>query len=123
MFNIRKKGIAYLHKTLGREPSGAVAVSKFYKAEESWTGNPTWWFDLPIKKVRKNKRNHYYLLGEKRKSGFVILKVPNKFLIGNIKKFETRYQNRIRLHIKTEGKNQFVDERGKSRVDFSKFKL
>jgi len=107
---------------LGSTPS-LIATSKFFRAEESWTGSAAWWFDLPIKKVKKNKKAYYYCLGAKRKSGFVILKVPNKFLIENFKKFETRYQNRIRLHIKAEGKNQFVDERGKGRVDFSRFKL
>ena len=123
MFNIRKKGIAYLHKALGREPSGAVAVSKYFKAEESWTGKPTWWFDLPIKKIKNNKAGVYYLLGKTKKSGFVVLKVSNKFLADNLKKFETRYQDRIRLHITAEGANRLVDERGKGQVDFSRFEL
>ena len=55
MSNIRKRGVAYLHKALGREPSGAVAASKYFRAEESWTGKATWWFDLPIKKVKNNR--------------------------------------------------------------------
>ena len=58
---------------MGREPSGAVAVSKYFRAEESWTGKATWWFDLPIKKVKNNRRGIYYLLGKKRKSGFVVI--------------------------------------------------
>ena len=73
MSNIRKRGVAYLHKALGREPSGAVAASKYFRAEESWTGKATWWFDLPIKKVKNNRRGIYYLLGKKRKSGFVVI--------------------------------------------------
>ena len=123
MFNIRKKGIAYLHKALGREPSGAVAVSKYFKAEESWTGKPTWWFNLPIKNIKGDKRGYYYLLGKEKNSGFVILKVPTKFLRDNLKKFETRYQEQIRLHLTAEGKNWLVDERGKSRVGFSRFEV
>jgi len=123
MSNIRKRGVAYLHKALGREPSGAVAVSKYFRAEESWTGKATWWFDLPIKKVKNNRRGIYYLLGKTKKSGFVVLKVSNKFLADNLKKFETRYQDRIRLHITAEGANQLVDERGKGQVDFSRFEL
>jgi len=123
MFNIRKKGIAYLHKALGCGPSGAVAVSKYFRAEESWTGKPTWWFNLPIKKVKGIKRGVYYLLGKDKNSGFVILKVPTKFLRDNLKKFETRYQAQIRLHLTAEGKDRLVDERGKGRVDFSRFEL
>ncbi len=123
MSNIRKRGVAYLHKALGREPSGAVAASKYFRAEESWTGKATWWFDLPIKKVKNNRRGIYYLLGKKRKSGFVVLKAPNMFLIDNLKKFETRYRGNIRLHLAAEGKNRLVDERGQGRVDFSRFEL
>lgn len=122
MSNTRKKGIAYLQKVLGRSPSGLISVSKFYKEEESWTRKPAWWFDLSINKIRKNRNTAYYLLGKAQKSGFVVFKVPNKFLISNLRKFETRYRNRIRLHITAEGKNQFIDERGNGRVDFARFK-
>ena len=112
-----------MHKALGYEPSGAVAVSKYFKAEESWTGKSTWWFNLPIKKVKADKRGFFYLLGEEKRSGFVILKVLNKFLVDNLRKFETRYQEQIRLHLTAKGKNRLVDERGKGQVDFSRFEL
>ena len=102
-------------------PSDPVAVSKFFKAKESWTRKPSWWFDLPIKKIKKDRHGIYFLLGKAKKSSFVILKVTNKFLRDNLKKFETRYQNRIRLHLAAEGENRLVDERGKGRVDFSPF--
>ncbi len=59
----------------------------------------------------------------KRKSAFVIMKVPNKFLIENLKKFETRYDNKVILHLAAYKENWLVDERGKGRVDFSRFEL
>ncbi len=104
-------------------PSDPVAVSKFYKAKESWTRKPAWWFDLPIKKVKNNRQGVYYLVGKARKSGFVVLKVSHKFLADKLKsnKFETRYKDAIRLHLTAEGKNKFVDERGKGKVNFSRF--
>lgn len=120
MSDTRKKGVAYMQKRFGYTHS-LISVSKFYVPEESWTGKATWWFDLPIKKVKNNRRGIYYLLGKKRKSGFVVLKVPTKFLRDNLKEFEIRYQDRIRLHIAAEGANRFADERGKGRVDFSHF--
>lgn len=123
MSNTRKRGIAHLRKILGCNPSEPIAVSKYFKAEESWTGGSAWWFDLPIKKVKGSKRGIYYLLGKGKNSGFVTLKVPMKFLRDNLKKFETRYQGRIRLHLAAEGADRFVDERGKGRVDFSRFEV
>jgi len=122
MSNIRKRGLAYLKKVLGHMPSDPVAVSKFFKAKESWTKKPTWWFDLPIKKVNSNRLGVYYLLGKARKSGFVVFRVPNKFFIRKLRKFETQYRNVIRLHITAEGENRFIDERGNGRVDFGPFK-
>jgi len=112
-----------LKKVLGHMPSDPVAVSKFFKAKESWTKKQAWWFDLPIKKVKNNRQGVYYLVGKARKSGFVVLRVTNKFLADKLKRkrFETRYKDVIRLHLAAEGKNQFVDERGKGQVDFSHF--
>jgi len=121
MSKIRKQGLAYLRRMPGYRPSEPAAVSRFYKAEESWTGKCAWWFDLPIQTIKRNKLSNYYLLGQSRKGGFTVLEVPNSFLLKNLKEFETRYQNRVRLHIAAEGKNQFVDERGKGNVDFSRF--
>jgi hypothetical protein len=123
MSDIRRRGIAYLKKRLGCSPL-LISTSKFFKAEESWTCSEKWWFDLPLKKVKGNKNGIYYLVGESPKNGFVVLKVPNKFLIANIKEFETRYQNRIRLHLSPEeSSDRLIDGRGKGRVDFSRFEL
>jgi len=121
MSNTRKRGLTYLKKVLGHMPSDPVAASKFFKAKESWTKKPAWWFDLPIKKVRNNRQGVYYLVGKARKSGFVVFRVPNKFFISKLRKFETRYKEVIRLHLTAEGKNIFVDERGKGQVNFSRF--
>ena len=56
MSTIREKGKAYLKKKLGQDFLEPIAVSKFYKSEESWTKKPAWWFDLPIKKIKSNKK-------------------------------------------------------------------
>jgi hypothetical protein len=121
MSNIRKSGLAYLRTLSDFNPSAAVAVSKFYKSEESWTREPAWWFDLPVKKIENDKEGVYYLVGREKKGGFVVLEVPITFLLKNINKFETRYSSRIRLHLTAEGKNRLVDKRGEGRVDFSRF--
>jgi len=122
MSDTRRKGIMYLKKRMGFVPT-LIATSKFFKDGESWTREDAWWFDLPIKKIKTNKNGHYYLVGESKQSGFVVLKVPNKFLINNLKKFETRYLKHIRLHLSAEGSDKFADKRGKGRVDFSRFEL
>jgi len=123
MSDTRKKGLEYFQKKFGHKPSEFVSVSRLFPPEKSWTGRKTWWFDLPVKRIRANEKKYYYLLGAKteKKASFVIVKIPNKFLIKNRKRFETGYNGMIRLHLAAYKKNWLVDERGKGRVSFSRF--
>ncbi len=123
MSDTRKKGLKYLEEVLGYQTSEMVAVSRLYPPEKSWTKREAWWFDLSIEKIKKNKNRYYYLLGAKdaSESNFVILKVPYKYFLDNLEKFEIRYRGRIRLHLAAYRENWLVDERGKGKVPFSKF--
>ena len=125
MPDTRKKALAYLQKVVGDVPRNLVSASKFFKSEESWTQKETWWFNLPIKKIKANKKKHYYLMGARKKSenGFVILEVPNSFLIANLRGLETRYNNKAILHLAAYKDNWLIDERGKNRVKFSIFEI
>ena len=119
MSDIRKRGIAYLSKQV--DGFVLVAVSKKYSAEESWTGKEAWWFDIPIDKVKAQPDELYYLLCEKENGEFHILRVPNKFLIDNMDQFETRYDNKIRVHMDAEETARFLDQRGTGKVDLSPY--
>lgn len=119
MPDIRKRGIAYLSKRTNNPE--LIAVSKEHTAEESWTGSPVWWFDISIDKIQSNPDQVYYLLCEKGNREFHILQVPNKFFIDNMDKFESRYDNKIRLHLDTEQDNRFVDQRGPGKMDLSSY--
>jgi len=121
MSNIRRRGLAYLNIYISEyKSSDPAAVSKLHKDKKP----PCWWFDLPIRRVKQNRQGVYYLAGEAKKSEFVVFKVPNKFLISNLSKFDTKSkENRIWLQITAEGEDPFIDERGNGRVDFGPFKL
>jgi len=123
--NICPKQRDDLKKVVKDNHSSLLSTSKFFEPWESWTKKETWWLDLPIKKIRKNKEKDYYLLGahDKKKTTFVIVKVPNKFLIEHLKSFETPDNNKIRLHLAAYKANWLVDERGKGKLDFSQFEV
>ena len=57
------------------------------------------------------------------KTDFVIMKVPNGFLIEKLQEFETGYNNMIRLHLAAYAENWLVDERGRGKVPFSEFEV
>jgi hypothetical protein len=100
-----------------------VAVSKFYEANESWTKKETWWFDLPLGKIESVPDANYYLVCEYGPNGFVVLDVPNRFLLENIEKFDTEHSDAIRLHLAAYRENWLKDERVENGVEFSQFKL
>lgn len=62
-----------MKKVLGHLPSDLIAVSKFFKAKESWIKKPAWWFDLSISIAKNNRKGVYYLVGEAKKRNIVRL--------------------------------------------------
>jgi len=121
MSNTRQKGIAFLTKVMGTIAPSEIAVSKHYPADQSWTKEPTWWFDLPVDKIRRNQNKYYYLLGESEHGDFVILKVPIVFLQDNIDSFDILNEATLRLHITSEGDDIYIDKRGTGQINFSGF--
>ena len=131
MHPTREKGLAYIQKVISAKaneevPSaveaGHYAVSKFYKAGESWTNSPVWWFDIAIKKVKNESIKVFLLLCQKPPTSedFYILVIPKKVFIENMRQFEIRKKKTIRLHLSAEADNIFTDIRGDN-FDFSKF--
>ena len=126
MSDTRKRALAYLGKVIGDVSGKLVSASKFFEPEEVWRKKEAWRFNLPIKKIKTTKEKYYYLLGarKKAKNGFVIVKVPNRFLLGNLKKFDTRYNEMVILHLAAHKDNWLVDERlVENDVNFSKFEI
>jgi hypothetical protein len=121
MANTRQKGLKYLDSFLGLPRPACVAVSKLFQPKESWTRKETWWFDLPIGKIERLPDEHYFLLGEWVGGKFVVLEVPNRFLLDNMDSFDTKYNRRIRLHLAAYDGNWLVDERVTDGLCFSKF--
>ena len=123
MSDTRKRALAYLQKVAGEVPGNLVSASKLFKSEESWTQKETWWFDLPINKIELNANDNYYLVCESGNDKFVALRVPNKFLLDNRDRFDTKSGNIIRLHLAAYSENWLVDERVENGVDFSQFEI
>jgi hypothetical protein len=123
MGNTRRKGLDYLESKRGRPLPRCVAVSKLYASEESWTRKETWWFDLPIERIERLPQEDYHLLGECGEGKYVWLRVPNKDLHANMDRLDTKYQQRIRLHLAAYKEGWLIDERSHGGVSFSKYEV
>lgn len=121
MSNIRQQGVKYLSRTHAGIEGIFIAVSKKYPPKESWTKSAAWWFDLPINRILDNLDKDYYLLCEDKGNSFHVLKLPVRFMKDHLDDFETRYHGMIRLHLESESKTLFVDQRGRGKIDLSKF--
>ena len=60
---------------------------------------------------------------EIRNDEFAVLRIPNRFLLDNRDRFDTKSANVIRLHLAAYPENWLVDERVDNGVDFSQFEL
>jgi hypothetical protein len=123
MPDTRKRALVYLQKVAGEVSGKLVSTSKFFRPEESWTKKETWWFNLSIDRIRLASNEFCYLMGEYQTNGFVVLKVPNQFLLDNLDKFDTKTANKIQLHLAAYPENWLVDERVGNGVNFSQFEI
>jgi len=123
MANTRQKGLKYLGRFLASARPACVAVSRLFQPQESWTRKETWWFDLAIEKIQRLPDKHYFLLGERVEGRFVVLRVPNQFLLDNMGSFDTKNGRHIRLHLAAYDENWLVDERVTDGLCFSKFEM
>jgi hypothetical protein len=123
MSDTRKRALIHLSKVAGDVSGKLVLTSKFFRPEESWTQKETWWFNLPIDRIQSASNDFCYLIGGYQVNDYVTLKVPNKFFLENIDKFDTKTENRIQLHLAAYPENWLVDERVENGVDFSQFEI
>lgn len=91
-----------------------ILVSKFHSQQGCW------WHDISASKMATSNWNRFVFLCKKQSGeGFWILGVPQKWL--RINKGKISYSNRIyRLHFSM-SHGVFVDKRGKSKLDFSRW--
>ena len=78
---------------------------------------------MPIEKIESAPEADYYLVCEHGRDKFVVLVVPNQFLLDNVERFDTKYSNVTRLNLAAYKENWLVDERVKNGVDFSPFEV
>lgn len=128
MSNIRREGLRFLEKRLGRIRSGHVAVSKYYPPKESWTRSPIWWFDLPLNKLRDPSCHQVHLLCQDNEGeGFYYLCILVSFLLENLNSLDVVQKGRqrsetVRLYVSARREDHFRDLRGSGRVDFARWR-
>jgi hypothetical protein len=126
MSNIRREGLRFLERRLGRIPLGHIAVSKYYLPKESWTRSSIWWIDIPLNKLQEPSCHQVHLLCQNNEAGgFYYLPISVSFLIENINSLDVvqkghQRSETIRLYLSARKEDRFRDLRGSGRVDFAR---
>jgi hypothetical protein len=102
--------------------TGHISTSKYYKSEESWTGHPVWWIQIPIDYIKNNLGKSVHMLCQisPNQIEYYYLKVPVVYLIDKLPKLDV-VKNQVVLHLSAEKTKLFVDQRRNSLVPFDKF--
>lgn len=97
-------------------------TSRYYKAEESWSRKPVWWFIIPQNSIDTTKFSYVNLLCQQapNKNLFQYLKVPTSYFKGNLNKFH-RQGNKLSLYLSADASSLFVEERGQGFLPFEEF--
>lgn len=119
--SVRPDALAWLARYVG-PVEGAVVTSRYYGAEESWTGTDAWWHEVPSLESLGTGDGYVYLLWQKPGSAgdFYCLRVPLSFLREHRHGLKDAPRG-YRLHLSAESANRFQDERGPGKVRFARF--
>lgn len=102
---------------------GKIYTSKYYLPEESWPKTHVWWIQIPLKSLNTLNGNYINLLCQTNPDSneYHYLKVPVKFLVDHLDKFDIVQDKMIHLYLSADPDKLFVEERGTGGLDFSKF--
>jgi hypothetical protein len=105
-----------------KDDGNKIYTSKFYTPEESWPKTQVWWLQFPKTAIDASKYDFVNFVCQvtPNKNDFHYLKVPLTYLNEHLDKFHRIGEN-IDLYLSANPNTLFVEERGKARLNFSKF--
>lgn len=99
-----------------------VYTSKYYRAEESWSKEPVWWFVIPLDVIQNSGYKHICLICQNNSNAneFHALKVPVKHLSDNLKRF-VLIKDKISIYLSAVPSTLYQETRGTSSLPFRQF--
>ena len=101
-----------------------IYTSKFYAPEESWTKREAWAIQVRKRRLEAGQAKDIHIILQKNKGShdFHYLKVPTRFFLENQEGLFLRENvGTFIIFLSAENANQFQDQRGKGKLNFSDF--
>jgi hypothetical protein len=120
--SIRSNALQWLKKNY-KSCEGKIYTSKYYLPEESWPKTHVWWIQIPLNVLNSVNENNINLLCQTNQNSnqYYYLKVPVKFLVDHLDKFDIVQDKMIHLYLSADPHKLFIEERGTGKVEFEKF--
>ena len=108
-----------------RVRDGDIVTSRYYPAEQSWTGRDAWWLQIPVHRVQSLGASgavHLVCEATPGAQSFHYLRVPASFLREHLADLDAPGDGRmLSLFLSAEPATLFRDERGAGKVEFGQF--
>ena len=120
--SIRSNALQWFRKK-HKTDEGKIYTSKYYLPEESWPKTHVWWVQIPLKALSTLNGHYINFLCQTNPDSneYHYLKVPKKFLVDHLDKFDIVQNTKIHLYLSADPDKLFLEERGTGKLDFSKF--
>jgi hypothetical protein len=122
---LRDEALTWL-KSIGRSINEPFRVSKYYPANESWTGTPAWWFEFPEILITNSTHSHLNLLCQSSVGvkEFRHLRIPVSFFTEHrgflgFREPEKKYS----LFLSADPQNIFQEVRGEGKIKLADFEV
>ena len=125
LLSVRSSALRWLAAT-HRVRDGDIFTSRFYPAEQSWTGRAAWWVQLPVHRLEALGAGavHLVLQAVPDRPEFHYLRLPAAVLRDNLAGLDLPGDGRmVSLFLSAEPATRFRDERGTAQLDLSPFLL
>ena len=121
--SVRSSALRWLAAT-HRVRDGDIFTSRFYPAEQSWTGRDAWWVQLPVHRLEALGAGDVHLVCQAApdRTEFHYLRVPAAVLRDNMEGLDLPGDGRmVSLFLSAEPATRFRDERGSAQLDLAPF--
>ena len=114
--------LAGFERTL-EQPIIKFFSSKFYTADHAWPKQNSWWFEIPLERLKENATSNFHLLCQKSPQirDYYHLKIPAQYFLSHLDDLTIQKRGTVSIFPSAEQDSLFQDLRGKRQLNFRSF--
>lgn len=120
--SIRAEAVSWFQTNIGAS-NKKLFSSKFYTADQAWPKQNSWWFEIPLERLKENATSDFHLLCQKspHRRDFYYLKIPAQYFLSHLDDLTIQKRGTVSIFPSAEENRLFQDQRGRCRLNFRSF--